>query len=250
MPDHPRHDEPRHAGRGTRRRFRRSLLGYRRRSVDEEIVRLRLVVHDLDEQVVRLREELLDASHDASETRHELTRAKAELRYWNDRAAYVDSEVSRARHRAAEIERAARSRADEIEADAQERALQLVDRVCQEANAMLQAAREEARDMFVRFEKDVDVSQQKLERLERVRSEVARTMQSALQQFEEAVRQLDKVAPVRRIVESLEEPARRPAPNFGQHKALEAARRFDEAALPAAQAAFSSQLGGGPERRG
>lgn len=225
-----------------RRKFPRTLFGYRRSTVDDAMTRLRLRVHELETEAVALREDLLEARHEASEFRHDLTRAKAELRYWNDRASYVDSEVARARQRAAEIEQAARSRADAIEADAQERSLQLVDRVCTEANAMLQAAREEAREMFLRFERDVDMSQQKLEQLERVRTEVARNMQGALQQFEEAVRELDKVGPVRRIVESLEAPVRRPVPTFGKQKALDAAKRFEETAGKGASAAMSTPL--------
>jgi hypothetical protein len=117
-----------------------------------------------------------------------------------------------------------------------------VDRVCNEANAMLQHAREEAREMFLRFETDVDMSQQKLDKLEKVRTEVARSMQTALEQFEEAVRELDKVGPVRRIVESLEEPVRRSVPTFGKEKALEAARRFEDGAEHGAVAAMSTPL--------
>lgn len=250
MPEHSSTDLSYPAEARPGRRFPRSLFGYRRSTVDEAVTRLRLRVHELETEAVELREQLLEARHEASEFRHDLTRAKAELRYWNDRASYVDSEVARARQRAGEIEQEARSRADAIEADAQERSLQLVDRVCTEANAMLQAAREEAREMFLRFETDVDMSQQKLEQLERVRTEVARNMQRALQQFEQAVRELDKVGPVRRIVESLEAPVRRPVPTFGKQKALDAARRFEETAGEGASAALSTPLRHGDAQEG
>ena len=220
--------------------FSRGLLGYRRAAVEETMTRLGLRVEDLKLQAIELREELLETQHVASETRHDLTRARAELRYWNDRASYVDSEVARARQRAVELEETARDRADQIEADAQERSLQLVDRVCNEANAMLQHAREEAREMFLRFETDVDMSKQKLDRLENVRRDVATTMQAALNQFEDAVRDLDMAAPVKRIAEVLEGPVRTPAPNFGTKKALEAARRFEAAAALTASAALTS----------
>lgn len=226
----------------TRPRLRRGLFGYRRRDVEDAMTQLRLRAHELEEEAVTLREELLDARHEASETRHDLTRARAELRYWNDRASYVDSEVARARHRAADLEEAARRRAEAIEADAQERSLQLIDRVCSEANAMLQHAREEAREMFLRFETEVDMSQQKLEKLEEVRTEVARSMQGALEQFEDAVRELDKVGPVKRIVESLEQPVRRTTPTFGKQKAVDAARRFEDAGAHGASEALSSPL--------
>ncbi len=232
---HPAENEP-------GKRFARSFRGYRRNVVDDAMTRMELRVADLEQQSVELREELLDSQHVASEARHDLTRARAELRYWNDRASYVDSEVARARQRATELEAAARSRAETIEADAQERSLQLVDRVCSEANAIMQAAREEAREMFLRFETDVDMSQQKLDKLEQVRVEVASTMQGALQQFEEAVRELDKVAPVKRIVEALEPPTRRAVPTFGKKKAMEAARRFDEGIERTASAALSTPV--------
>lgn len=223
-------------------RFARGFRGYRRNLVDDAMTRLELRIADLEQQSVDLREELLDSQHVASEARHDLTRARAELRYWNDRASYVDSEVARARQRAIELESAARERAETIEADAQERSLQLVDRVCSEANAIMQAAREEAREMFLRFETDVDMSQQKLDKLEQVRVEVASTMQGALQQFEDAVRELDKVAPVKRIVEALEPPTRRSVPTFGTKKAMEAARRFDEGIERTASAALSTPV--------
>ncbi len=234
------HTHPAENAPGTR--FRRSFRGYRRNLVDDAMTRMELRVADLEQQAVELREELLDSQHVASEARHDLTRARAELRYWNDRASYVDSEVARARQRATELEKAARDRADAIEADAQERSLQLIDRVCGEANAMLQAARGEAREMFLRFETDVDMSKQKLDKLEEVRHEVASTMQGALNQFEEAVRELDKVAPAKRIVSALEAPTRRSVPTFGTKKALEAARRFDEGIERNATAALSTPV--------
>ena len=96
--------------------------------------------------------------------------------------------------------------------------------------------------MFLRFAVDVDMSQQKLDKLELVRREVASTMQGALNQFEEAVRELDKVAPVKRIVEALETPTRRPVPTFGTMKALEAAERFEAGVEPAASEALSTPL--------
>ncbi|MCW2973413.1 MAG: hypothetical protein JWN72_1686 [Thermoleophilia bacterium] len=223
-------------------RFRRRLRGYDVDVVDDALLRNEARIADLEAHVETLREDLQHAQHETSETRHDLTRARAELRYWNDRATYVDSEVTRARSVAAELERTARERADEIEADAQARSLQLVDRVCAEANMILQSAREEARDMFLRFETDVDVSQQKLEKLDTVRHEIARTMQHALQQFEDAVREMDKVAPVKRIVEALEQPTRRPVPTFGQQKALEAAHRFSAEVEESASSALSTPL--------
>jgi hypothetical protein len=224
------------------RRFHRRFRGYATHVVDDALEELETRVHDLEDQAVELREQLLETQHTASETKHDLTRAKAELRYWNDRASYVDSEVSRARQRATEMEATARARAEAIEADAQERSLQLIDRVCDEANTMLHDARAEAREMFLRFETDVDMSQQKLERLESVRREVSRTMQGALQQFEDAVRELDKVSPARRIVESLEPPVRRAVPTFGQQKALDAAKRFETTVDPQANAVMSSPI--------
>jgi vacuolar-type H+-ATPase subunit H len=234
------HTESATATRGNR--FHRRFRGYAVHVVDDALEELETRVHDLEGQAVELREELLETQHTASETKHDLTRARAELRYWNDRASYVDSEVSRARQRATEMEATARARAEAIEADAQERSLQLIDRVCEEANTMLHAARAEAREMFLRFETDVDMSQQKLERLESVRREVSRTMQGALNQFEEAVRELDKVSPARRIVESLEPPVRRAVPTFGQQKALDAAQRFETTTSDTASAAMSTPL--------
>ena len=225
-------------------RFRRRLRGYDVNVVDEAMLRAEARIDDLEARIQHLQEDLQGVHNEASETRHDLTRARAELRYWNDRATYVDSEVTRARNVAAEIEQTARDRADAIEADAQERSIKLVDRVCAEANQMLQAAREEARDMFLRFETDVDMSQQKLEKLDSVRHEIARTMQHALQQFEDAVTEMNKVAPVKRIVEALEQPTRRAVPTFGQQKALEAARRFAAEADETANAALSTPLTG------
>ena len=227
----------------TGKRFKRSMFGgYRRNLVDDAIASLELRIEDLESQAVELREELLDAQHVAGEARHDLTRARAELRYWNDRASYVDSEVARARQRALELEESARSRAEAIEADAQERSLQLVDRVCVEANQIMQAAREEAREMFLRFETDVDMSKQKLDKLEQVRREVAQTMQGALSQFEVAVQELDKVAPAKRLVSQLEEPTRRTTPTFGRRKAQEAAKRFDQGVEHGASAALSTPV--------
>lgn len=225
------------------RRFPRSVFGgYRRRDVDELLADMAERIEVLERQGEELRDELQDRDHTVSETRHDLSRARAELRYWNDRASYVDSEVARARVRATELERAARERADAIEADAQERSLQLVDRVCSEANAMLQAARAEAREMFLRFETDVEMSQTKLAHLNRVRTEVASTMQGALTQFEAAVRQLDEVGPIRRIVEALEEPERPAVPTFGKQRAMEAARRFEIASEDLVSAVLTSPV--------
>jgi len=224
------------------RRFLRGFRGYRVGIVDDAVTRMELRIEDLETQCIEMREQLLESQQEASETRHDLTRARAELRYWNDRASYVDSEVARARHRAQELEAAARERAETIEADAQERSLQLVDRVCTEANALLQHAREEAREMFLRFEMDVDLKQQKLDRLEQSRMEVARTMQGALRQFEDAVRELDKVDPSKRIVEALEDPVRRTAPNFGTQRALEASRRFEQSVEQGTSEAMSTPL--------
>lgn len=224
------------------RAFRRSLLGYDRGIVEDAIAQRDMRIEDLEHQAVDLREELLEAQHVTSEAKHDLTRARAELRYWNDRASYVDSEVARARQRATELEESARKRAEAVEADAQERSLQLIDRVCGEANSMLQAAREEAREMFLRFETDVDMSHQKLQKLEEVRTNVAKAMQEALLQFEEAVRELDSVAPVKRIVETLAAPERRAVPTFGQEKALLAAQRFEDEAAYGASEAMSTPL--------
>jgi vacuolar-type H+-ATPase subunit H len=224
------------------RRFDRAFRGYRRNLVDDAMARMELRVDDLEEQSVQLREELLDAQHVAGEARRDLTRARAELRYWNDRASYVDSEVARARQRAINMEQAARARAEAIEADAQERSLQLVDRVCSEANAIMQAARDEAREMFLRFETDVDMSQQKLDKLEQVRREVAGTMQGALEQFEVAVRELDKISPARRLVTQLEPPTRRVVPTFGRRRAIDAARKFDVSVERVASAALSTPV--------
>jgi hypothetical protein len=243
MPDHRSTDEHAHpAENPAGARFKRGFRGYRRNLVDDAIVALELRIADLEEQSVQLREELLDAQHVAGEARHDLTRARAELRYWNDRASYVDSEVARARQRALELEQSARERAEAIEADAQERSLQLVDRVCTEANQIMQAAREEAKEMFLRFETDVDMSKQKLDKLEQVRRDVAQTMQGALQQFEAAVQELDKVAPAKRLVSELEAPTRRAVPTFGRRKAQEAARRFDQGVEHAASAALSTPV--------
>ena len=228
------------------RRFSRRLFGYRASSVDEAMETLEQRVEALERHEANLREELLSAQHAASEARHDLTRSRAELRYWNDRATYVDTEIARARNRATELEQTARERAQSIEADAQERSLQLIDRVCAEANAMLQHAREEARDMFLRFETDVDMKQQKLEQLEQVRRDVATSMQSALATFEDAVRELDRVAPAKRLVEVLEEPERRSVPTFGKQRALEAARRFEGGTDRSAAAALSTPIADAP----
>ncbi len=242
MREHTRTEHTHPAENAPGKRFKSGFRGYRRNLVDDAMTRLELRVTDLEQQAVELREELLDSQHVASEARHDLTRARAELRYWNDRASYVDSEVARARQRASELEGTARERAETIEADAQERSLQLIDRVCAEANAIMQAAREEAREMFLRFETDVDMSQQKLDKLEQVRLEVAQTMQGALNQFEDAVRELDKVAPAKRIVTALEAPTRRSVPTFGKRKAMEAAKRFDEGVERTANAAISTPV--------
>lgn len=224
------------------RRLPRGLRGFRRRDVEDLLVELELRLEGLEQQSEELREQLQGSQHAESETRHDLSRARAELRYWNDRASYIDSEVARARQRASQLEREARERADAIEADAQERSLQLVDRVCNEANAMLQAARAEAREMFLRFETDVEMSQDRLTQLDKVRTEVATTMQGALVQFEHAVRQLDEVGPIRRIVEALEEPQRPAHPTFGTQRALDAARRFELSLDEGDETALASPL--------
>ncbi len=246
MPEHTEIDVNAHPAEATPesgKRFRRSFMGgYKRNLVDDTVARLELRVADLEEQSVQLREELLESQHVAGEARHDLTRARAELRYWNDRASYVDSEVARARQRAQDLEQTARTRAEAIESDAQERSLQLIDRVCSEANQIMQAAREEAREMFLRFETDVDMSQQKLDKLEQVRRDVAQTMQGALNQFEAAVHELDKVAPAKRIVTQLETPTRRSAPTFGRKKAQDAARKFDQGVEHVASAAMSTPV--------
>lgn len=243
MPERSSFDEHAHPAETPEgRRFPRSFRGYRRNLVDDAVARLEGRVADLEDQSVQLREELLEAQHVAGEAKHDLTRARAELRYWNDRASYVDSEVARARQRALELEQSARERAEAIEADAQARSLQLVDRVCSEAGAIMQAAREEAREMFLRFETDVDMSQQKLDKLETVRRDVAQAMQGALHQFEHAVRELDKVAPAKRLVSDLEAPTRRSVPTFGRRKAQEAARRFDQGVEHGATAAMSTPV--------
>ena len=223
-------------------RFPRSFHGYDRHIVDDELRRIDARVADHERRAERLARHLDETRTDLASARHELTRARAELRYWNDRASYVDSEVARARTLADEIESAARGRADAIEADAQERSLQLVDRVCTEANAMLQAAREEAREMFMRFETDVDMSKQKLDRLETVRRDVARTMQTAIGQFEDAVRELDTVAPTKRIVEAVEMPVRKSLPTFGKQRAIEAADRFEQGTNRQAEQAMTSPV--------
>jgi hypothetical protein len=96
--------------------------------------------------------------------------------------------------------------------------------------------------MFLRFETDVDMSRQKLDKLEQVRQDVAQTMQGALGQFEAAVRELDKVAPAKRLVTQLEAPTRRSVPTFGRQKAQEAARRFDQGVEQSASAALSTPI--------
>lgn len=96
--------------------------------------------------------------------------------------------------------------------------------------------------MFLRFETDVDMSQQKLDKLDQVRQDIAQTMQGALSQFEDAVRELDKVAPAKRIVQALETPTRRAVPTFGKKKAMEAAKRFDDGIERVANAALSTPV--------
>lgn len=240
MPDSTSSDLTHPAERQQEMPLRRGLFGYRRRDVDEAMARLNERVNVLEGQAVDLRQEIMEERDSSSEVRHELSRVRAELRYWNDRASFVDGEVARARQRAAEIEEAARHRGQTIEADAQERALQLIDRVAAEANSMLQMAREEANNMFRRFETDVDLSHQKLDKLEQVRREVAETMQGALGKFEEAIRDLDKADSSRRLVASVdEEPRRVSTPTFGKQKAVEAARRFEDAYTAGATDAVS-----------
>lgn len=213
-------------------RFGRELLGYRRSVVDDAVANLELRIATLTGEATDVRAALLASQHAASETGHNLTRARAELRYWNDRASYVDNEVARARRRAIELTQTARDRAEAIEADAQERSLQLIERVCSEANAILQSTREQAQEMSLRLETDVDVSQRKLDRLELARTAVAEALRSALASFEEAVEGVTSAAPARRIVELLEEPVRRAVPTFGRQKDMEAARRFKQVSAP------------------
>lgn len=223
-------------------RFRRRFRGYDVNLVEDALTQLDQRTGELEHEVDDLRESLLEARTDGAEAKHDLARARAELRYWNDRASYVDSEVTRARRVAIELEQHARERAEQIEADAQERSIQLVDRVCTEANQLLVAAREEARDMFLRFESEVDMSQQKLDQLEEARTKIATAMQRAMSQFSDAVRQMEQVAPPSLLMETLEQPKRRAIPTFGRQKALEAAERFDGPAADVASAALSSPL--------
>ena len=223
-------------------RFRRRFRGYDVNHVEDAVTQLEQRAGDLEHEVGELRETLLDARTEGAEAKHDLARARAELRYWNDRASYVDSEVTRARRVAIELEQHARERAETIEADAQERSIQLIDRVCSEANQLLVAAREEARDMFLRFESEVDMSQQKLDQLEDARTRIASAMQGAMSQFSDAVRQMEQVAPPSLLMETLERPKRRTIPTFGRQKAIEAAERFDGPAAETAAAALSSPL--------
>lgn len=219
--------------RGPGMRLPRRFRGYDVELADEGFERLERRVHDLEHQVAELREELLQEQMAGSEARHDLARTRAELRYWNDRATYVDSEVARARQRAKEIEAAAQERADAVEAEAQQRSLQLIDRVCTEANTMLVSAREEAREMLLRCEADIDESQQRLEQLDEARREVARTMQRALEQVQDAVQQVEDVSPVVREARQ---------PGFGRRTAEEAAERFDAEVAAPASAALSTSL--------
>jgi hypothetical protein len=223
-------------------RFRRRFRGYDVNLVEDFIERLELRTEDLEHEAGDLRDSLQQSKSEAAEAKHDLARARAELRYWNDRASYVDSEVARARRHAVELEQTARERADAIEADAQERSIQLIDRVCTEANGLLVAAREEAREMFLRFETDVDMSQQKLDQLERARRQIAGAMSKALTQFSDAVRDMERVAPAQLLVEASAQPARRAKPSFGRAKAIAAAKNFEDTRGTDSAAALSSPL--------
>ena len=92
-------------------RFPRALLGYRRDAVDDACAALA-------DQVVELREALMERDTVVQDLRSDLTRCEAEIRYWNDRESYVESEVDRARTTAERLEREAHERAVAVELEA------------------------------------------------------------------------------------------------------------------------------------
>ena len=158
----------------------------------------------------------------------ELSRARAEVRYWNDRETFVEMETERARAAAERVESAARERAYAVERDAKDRAAQLIDRVCAEATAILQQARDEAREVTERVQGDVHVTEERVGQLREVQGDIQQAIRTALDSFRDGLRDLDHSVPSAGAIQTLAAAVAppRPEPDFGRTKAAEAARRF------------------------
>jgi hypothetical protein len=195
------------------------LLGYRRADVD-------LVLADAEAQQIELREQLMERGATIDELEADLTRARREVRYWEDRQNFVEAEVERARASAERVEKEARERAEEVERDAKDRSLQMIDRVCAEANAIVQHARDEAREMATRFQDDVVLAEQRIERLRRIEVELQKSVRTAIDSFESGIRTLQDAAPSAQAVETEQTARKLPSHDFGKSRAVEAARRY------------------------
>lgn len=178
-------EQPGTAPRSFRGRF---FGGYDRAEVDA------FVLQNAGESV-DLREQLMSRCEELDQLRDEQRRLRTELRYWNDRQTFIDGELDRVRADAERIENDARERASNVEKRAQDRALQLVDRVCVEANTILVNAREEAHAMFARQEDDLDVSRRRVERMTQLQLEITSALRAAMQQFERGMHEIESVAP-------------------------------------------------------
>ena len=215
-------------------RLRRRLLGYRRKDVDAW-------VFDSRGQLIELREELMERTEAVTELEGNVHELKLQLRYWEDRAAFIDSQLSRVHEDARRIEHEARERADQVEKTAQGRALQMVDRVCVEANTILQHARDEAREIYGRNQQDINRSRVRVEQMSALQVEVSNALHRAMERFQEGVFELDKVQPTRqhslvaRVSAAAAQqapPRERTLPTFGRTRALEAAQLLDDLETP------------------
>lgn len=173
--------------------FEIRMRGYDRSAVDvwlaEHVSKVTLLTETLRER---------DAQIARMET--QLERSRRELRYWHDRQVFVDAEVERARTDAERIEREAHERSRQLEADTQERALRMIDRVCSEANGILEHARAEAQALMARYDDDVNLSHRRLAQLSEMQVDVVQAMRGAMSRFEQGVSELELVTPSARVV--------------------------------------------------
>jgi cell division septum initiation protein DivIVA len=216
-----------------RRRFGRQLLGYRRATVEAW-------GDALDRYIEELRHEVADSTDQIVHLTDELGALRARIRFHEDREQLVRSEMERVARDSDRMLHEARMRGEEVERAAQERALRMVDRVCDEANQILQHARDEARELLARNDAELARARQRVSQMADLQRGIRSSMRTAVEQFEQGMHHLETPhtteaaiigdsipapepsPPIGRLV-PIEAPKARVQPTFGRDKAIAAA---------------------------
>lgn len=173
-------------------RFRRRLRGYDADAVEawaETVLSQLAAVADEYERLL--------ASQRSTDM--QLAESRAEVRFWHDRQSFIEAELERVRSQGAALIEDARGRADEIERAAEQRSLTMIERVCEEANSIMQHARDEAQLLFSRQERDVDAARARVERMTALQQEMSRALRGAMQRFEQGLMEVEHAGPSAQI---------------------------------------------------